>query len=34
MTVFVYRLSNSTRYAPGLYGPSSCVEVMIGTMTP
>ena len=34
ITVFVYSESNSTRYAPGLYGPSSWVDVMIGTMRP
>ena len=33
-TVFVYSESNSTRYASGLYGPSSWVEVTIGTIRP
>jgi hypothetical protein len=34
ITVLVYMLSKTTRYAPGLYGPSSWVEVMIGTISP
>ncbi len=34
ITVLVYSDQALQRYAPGLYGPSTCVEVMIGTMIP